>query len=64
MAMMLKCGLKNMHGRKLLDNPVDADNEDVGYDVGLQAGGHKWIAGWNAKLIIENIRICGYLSYI
>ena len=40
MAMMLKCGLKNMHGRKLLDNPVDADNEDVGYDVEVRAEEH------------------------
>ena len=38
--MMLKCRLKNMHGRKLLDNPVDADNGGVGYDVEVQVEEH------------------------
>ena len=41
-AMMLKYRLVGTSKGKLVDNSVDAGDEDGDCDVGIQASGHKW----------------------
>ena len=40
--MMLRCRLVDTSEGKLVDNSVDAGDEDGNYDVEMQTGGHKW----------------------